>query len=486
MLSELEIENFKPFGRPQIAELAPITLIYGPNSSGKSSILQSLLLIRQSLATAQDGPFRLVPQGQYTNLGTFKALLHQHDLHRIFRLRMRYRLTHNWRVDRTWDEFDRGTTLEFAAANSVAGAELGASELSSIEYQFHKGTDVRCRFNRSKYQFANESVLYDWADDESAFAVASLCLERLEQLDNVSPGQIGPKRGLEELAEINKAYFAVCRGSLPSAVRPKRDAGDPRESLLPFYDQFVLAPCLDSLRYEFGRFMALILHLGPLRLAPERRYSISGGHRLSVGIQGENTAHMIYHADPGMTDLLNQWLRILGLPYKLKANSKWDELDGDAVSLNLIHANSGIFVGPSDVGFGISQLLPILVQGVTSAGRTLCVEQPELHLHPRLQANLADFFIETAGVHVEDSPRTARGNQWIIETHSEALMLRFQRRIREGTLDPASILVLYVNPNDEGGSDILRLRLDERGEFIDSWPDGFFEEGYREIFGLGR
>jgi len=70
--------------------------------------------------------------------------------------------------------------------------------------------------------------------------------------------------------------------------------------------------------------------------------------------------------------------------------------------------------------------------------------------------------------------------QWIVETHSEALMLRLQRRIREGLVNPESVSVLYVNRLDEGGSSIQRLRLDGDGDFLDEWPDGFFDESYEE------
>ena len=79
---------------------------------------------------------------------------------------------------------------------------------------------------------------------------------------------------------------------------------------------------------------------------------------------------------------------------------------------------------------------------------------------------------------------TGRGEkQWIVETHSELLILRIQRRIREGSLNPSDVSVLYVNPNapDAEGSTISRLRLDEKGDFIDEWPDGFFEDGFGEL-----
>jgi len=147
-------------------------------------------------------------------------------------------------------------------------------------------------------------------------------------------------------------------------------------------------------------------------------------------------------------------------------------------------------------GFGVSQILPILMKGrqdlYAQQRKTILVEQPELHIHPKLQAELADFFLASSGL-VDDDPGNPPDDegladffrshhQWIIETHSEALVLRLQRRIREGKVKPEDVSILYVRPTGERGSEILQLRLDDDGEFLDEWPDGFFEESYREMF----
>lgn len=126
-----------------------------------------------------------------------------------------------------------------------------------------------------------------------------------------------------------------------------------------------------------------------------------------------------------------------------------------------------------DVGIGISQVLPVLVMAFASRGKLLAMEQPEIHLHPALQAELADVFIEAAF--------GGRGNTFILETHSEHLILRIMRRIREGKLRPEDVGVLFVEPLSQG-SRFTELRLDEEGDFIDEWPGGFFEESFHEKF----
>lgn len=110
------------------------------------------------------------------------------------------------------------------------------------------------------------------------------------------------------------------------------------------------------------------------------------------------------------------------------------------------------------------------------------MEQPELHLHPALQAELADVFIESA---------IRGGNTFLLESHSEHLLLRIMKRMREtatGALPighvpvrPEDVMVLYVEP-EAGGSIVREMPLNEQGVLVKAWPGGFFEEGLREVF----
>ena len=125
-----------------------------------------------------------------------------------------------------------------------------------------------------------------------------------------------------------------------------------------------------------------------------------------------------------------------------------------------------------DVGFGISQLLPFVVQSLVSAKQIISIEQPEVHVHPKLQADLGDLLAEAI--------QKPRQNQFIIETHSEHLVLRLQRLVYEKKLKPEQVSVIYVSRGPEG-AETQRLRLDEDGDFIDDWPNGFFPERLREM-----
>jgi predicted ATPase len=127
------------------------------------------------------------------------------------------------------------------------------------------------------------------------------------------------------------------------------------------------------------------------------------------------------------------------------------------------------------MGSGVSQIVPVVVQTVlTPSGGCLVVEQPEIHLHPAAQATLADLFVENL----------THGRQYIIETHSEHLLLRLRRRIADRSVKPESVRVLAVERKD-GWTVINQLELSQNGHFKE-WPAGFFDEGYQEALALAQ
>ena len=152
--------------------------------------------------------------------------------------------------------------------------------------------------------------------------------------------------------------------------------------------------------------------------------------------------------------------------------------------VDLVTTRNRLPVRVPDVGVGISQILPVVVAAL-DPGRPgiTAIEQPELHLHPRIQVELGDLFASQA----------AKGGTFLIETHSEHLLLRFMKRMRQtydGTLDdaappvkPEDIAVYFVEIDPEGDQTLIReMPLNERGELVKAWPGGFFEEDLREIF----
>lgn len=138
---------------------------------------------------------------------------------------------------------------------------------------------------------------------------------------------------------------------------------------------------------------------------------------------------------------------------------------------------------PKEMGLGISQIIPIILSSINSFNTDIFIEQPELHLHPVIQSEIADEFIRSA----KDN-----NNEFVIETHSEHLLLRIMKRMRyteedkkgrDKSLDltPDDICLLYVDSH-KGKTFLRELKFGADGTLLNKWPNGFFEESYNEMF----
>ena len=170
---------------------------------------------------------------------------------------------------------------------------------------------------------------------------------------------------------------------------------------------------------------------------------------------------------------------LYGLTEKMK---QWARKKSTIRELYLKDLRTNTLVSHRDVGIGISQIIPVLVNAYANRNKMVAIEQPETHVHPGLQAELGDLFIESA--------LGKNKNTFILETHSEHLILRILRRIRETSrgidkpvpnITQNDISLVYVDPTKRG-SEIKFLRVDERGRIIDKVPGGFFEEDFKELF----
>ena len=151
--------------------------------------------------------------------------------------------------------------------------------------------------------------------------------------------------------------------------------------------------------------------------------------------------------------------------------------------LILVDQSTETVVSHRDVGIGISQVLPVLVSCYGLRNRIVAIEQPEIHLHPALQAELGDVFIRSA--------LGEQKNHFILESHSEHLMLRILRRIREtaekrdssdiSSVTPNDVAVLYVEPSPRGAQ-VTEIPITEDGDFAHPWPQGFFADRAKELF----
>jgi predicted ATPase len=438
MLNGLQIKNFKAWSDTGKLRLAPITVFFGANSSGKSSIGQFLLMLRQT-AESPDRHRILHPgDGRTTpiDLGTYKDLIHGHDESKHLEFSLSWDLEHEMKVkDVKSDREFAGMKIEFDADIGVV-KEGGSPVLSSMHYGL-VGVD-------------GESLALGMRAKDAQGKEYDLVSEKFQPIRT--------------------------QGRPTQIPRPIRFYGFPDE--VSAYHQNV--DFSKDLTLQLEQRLKSIYYLGPLRDRPKRTYVWSGEVPESVGWTGERVIDSILSSrEREISKLKNQKLR----PFEeviarwLKAMDLIQSFRVSPISENrreyevLVKTKgSASEVNLTDVGFGVSQVLPVLVECFYApSGSIVVMEQPEIHLHPAVQAHLADLFIEVIKSW-EDGK--ARDTQLIIESHSEHFLRRLQRRIAEKkvTIDEVAI---YVCGMSKGQARIEPLDVDMFGN-IRNWPTDFF------------
>lgn len=485
LLKELRLENFKSFGRSQAIPLAPITLLYGPNAAGKSSIIQALVLLRESLSAG-----KLVPQG-HANLGSFEGLIHRHDRALPLGIGVSFRSPLR-------DADPRGMASPGALRSAdfrFAADAGGRARQTQVQLGFD---DVHLAFPRQA-ESSTEGDCFLAATGDVNKLLAALhdgLLFGARSGSPTTPEEDERERGraAQRISEAQRAMGRAFAGGVRfthNGLLPGRISTDQQMSGEVQHDRDPTAAALyshltdverviGSVATELGAILGDMAWLGPVRSPPERFYARSERERsIGLGARGENVAIYLFDNQTDVV-LLNEWFRKLEIPYELRvvpvfAGDRTPTV-GELVALVLRDRRLDVDTSPADVGFGISQILPIVVQLLASQEQVIAMEQPEIHLHPRLQAEMADLLIASTDA-------GERANQVIVETHSEHLVLRLQRRIREGVLSPEDLSVVYVDLRQgDQQARALRLRLDGHGYFLDEWPQGFFDERLAELF----
>jgi Protein of unknown function (DUF3696)/AAA ATPase domain len=220
------------------------------------------------------------------------------------------------------------------------------------------------------------------------------------------------------------------------------------------------------------RLLREISYIGPLSAPPRRIYELSGEKPKTVGIRGEYAPEILYREKrTEIMEKVDSWMSIFDFGSHLKCNTLADGI----FNLTLSKGQNSPEVNIADTGFGLSQVLPLVVQSYYSTKRGLIIaEQPEVHLNPRLQALLADVFCDSA----------KRGGGVLIETHSEHFLLRLRRLISDKIIKNDDVALYFVEKQGNE-STIKHIPIDKKGHIDPSdWPKGFFEDSLRESLSL--
>ena len=429
MLTHIRAKNFKSWADSGQVVLAPLTGFFGTNSSGKSSLLQMLLLLKQSIDSEEVLFFG--DESSLVNLGSFGDVIHAHDTDKTLTL-------------------EYGCQPQEPVTLKVFGAKSDDEwgDLPVSIHQFTLNTSIRGERNDSR-------------------------------LENLRYGL--DSRDLPEIRWENDSLYKNLRGEqqVTADVRIRNCYGSP--------DLNSSDVVLRELASAFEKQLRNVYYLSPTRVEAQRRYRWEGEHPEGIGQWGDETIDALLSAridflttrgENGtipIEERISAWLREMDLASSFSLKRAGPR-SGKNYELRVQQSPPSPAVTLVDMGYGLSQFLPVLVLCYYAPeGSTLILEQPGMHLHPKVQSQLADLLIEVV---------TERNLQVLVESHSEHLLNRLQRRIAEEQIS-VDKTALYFCRNNSGVSACERLEVDEFGN-IANWPENFFGNEMGDLLAMAQ
>jgi predicted ATPase len=445
MLTKLAFKNFKAWKDSGEIRLAPLTVFFGANSAGKSSITQLLLLLKQTAASPDRQQALQLGDGRtVVDLGTFDDVVHDHDLSHPLEFALEWSLENSMKVlDPISKQEFSGTALRFEASLVVSTRRQPIVDFFRYELQSGGNPTLDLKMGRN------------YVGSSRAMA----------------------REGKAQF-ELTSSRYSLTRRHMRAWALPEpfRFYGFPDEVTAYFQNTAFAA----DLVLELERVLSSIFYVGPLREYPRRLYLWSGEIPEHVGTKGDRAieailaaGHRSFNLRPRqktkyLPALIAERLRDMGLIRDFEVKALGEHRKEYEV---LVRTNPKLpLVKLTDVGFGVSQVLPVIVECFYVPKRSIVIfEQPEIHLHPRVQADLADLFVDAICAREDSGPRDC---QFIIESHSEHFLRRLQRRIAEKELSKEHAALYFIDTQG-GSARIQELDLDLFGN-IANWPEGFF------------
>lgn len=473
-MNAFRLENIKSFKDSGVIEIKPITIFVGKNSCGKSSVLRFPAVLAQT-ASQPYSTHPIIFSGENIDYGNYNDVLkygaetiaftisynlNQRNRQRVQEVSVRVELNNSGNLVKVqkFELFIEDEKILTLYCRNDGENGIYTLSLHKVYYQKRRFCDVdyslelNCDDTNSGLNgFEFFFPIFNLNEIVKRF-LQYYCFEDYENIKN------------EELYD----WFQS------SETRLSSEAEDIYNSL-----KYYINNVIKSIKTSFlDEFRKNTVYIGPFRKYPERIYRNSETLRSSVGSKGENASEILFqnskYASNGLFDGVSNWLKD-NVGYELRINKLSDDFFQLMLKDNQGHDNNIL-----DVGFGISQILPIVTEVELmkkqkidpNTKNLLIIEQPELHLHPAAQANLADLFVDCV-------TNQRNNNRIIIETHSEHLIRKLQVKIAEQNngFTNDMLAVYYVDKDNEDGSTTIKeMRISEQGRLIDEWPSGFFDK----------
>ena len=521
MLRNVTLKNFKAYGpKGTTFELAPITLILGPNSIGKSTLFQALMALKQTWESRVTGIWSLNCSGRYVDLGSYSNVLH---------------------APSASEEHPIDREMSISVGWSVPSVRLTGSEAADTEGDFYmQRTSGRDSEGESEVQlpadtqnFGMREVDLKWVsarqiDDqekkvrprENSLRAVSEGTPQGREVEMIA-GEVGHDRIIlrfgERMVEPSDWHQSntewqhdplIGNASSHERLDPTVVAahqiilGDGEVAHAEYDDRAEGPEDASTVQHRLDRILGLrekltqVVHIGPLRHAGARLYHPGAPGLSFVNYDGRDFVGVLTE-DPDLVtrrfEKLSNAIQSLGIPYEIELRPVVTQTRYAYEFLLRSTAEGGPehAVGLPDVGFGISQVAPLLAQyvfdwmssptnehGTGVPSRTILMEQPELHLHPLWQANLVRYFCRSLR-----KSREAGGAevppQVIMETHSELMVIQVMEMVKRKVIGPDDVSILFVYPDELRGPQVKRIRVGADGKELDVWPRGFFPERHR-------
>lgn len=552
LVTSVSLQNFKGFSDEVRIALRPITLLFGANSAGKSSVLHALQYTREILERNNANADRTLQGGEAVDLGGFLNLVHGRqaaldvDPDRHIEIEIEIVLGNSsipelvpdafedWQTQdsEVWSFYETLQTVRRKVSSVsvrlivgwnglrnepiVVGYQIGANGAWCVKFESTAdGRDVRMRINKDNPIFMVEGFdaddllaeLDDWVnpDDLAADSQDELIVAESEKGAVAEPAMVSiwsdvfqavKESGMERPGDGLRSWLNGFSGALPRldqmlfipapGAKGAANVYIARE-FTAFLSWLTIGPAM-LLREQLRK----LRYIGPLRRIPPRGFDVSLTKSEAAWSDGMAGWETLMSGSERLLSDCSEWMSNpdkLGTGYSIsrKQMQEFDlsEPEPKAVGrprprVALVDA-AGLSHQPQDVGVGISQVLPVVVAAQDSSASLVCIEQPELHIHPAVQVGLGDLFIDGALNHELS---------FLIETHSEHLVMRLQRRIRESSagelaegqppLSADDVNIVCLDRNQAGVVEAFSVGLDADGRFRDRWPRGFFLERMRE------